>query len=99
MVTASQQVFAGPGPAGAPNEPVDDRLLRAIGNIERMSGVQEAELRGAALVTLAARDKALAEQPQVEPPPMTPEAFEKLLSSIFARVGGLRSAAALTKAA
>jgi intracellular multiplication protein IcmO len=99
MVTASQQVFAGPGPAGAPNEPVDDRLLRAIGNIERMSGVQEARLRDAALMTLSARDKALAEQPQVEPPPMTPEAFEKLLSSIVAHVSRLRSGPALTKAA
>jgi len=99
MFTASQQVFAGPGPTGAPNEPVDTRLLRAIGNIERMSGVQEAELRATALMTLAARDAALAEQPHVEPPPMTPEAFERLLSSIIDHVGRLRSATALTNAA
>jgi hypothetical protein len=99
MFTASQQVFVGPGPAGAPNEPVDTRLLRAIGNIERMSGVQEAELRATALMTLAGRDAALAEQPHVEPPPMTPEAFERLLSSIINHVGTLRSATALTKAA
>jgi intracellular multiplication protein IcmO len=99
MFTASQKVFAGSGPAGAPNEPVDTRLLRAIGNIERMSGVQEPELRATALMTLAARDAALAEQPYVEPPPMTSEAFERLLSSIINHVGGLRSTTALTKAA
>jgi intracellular multiplication protein IcmO len=99
MFTASQQVFAGPELSGAPNEPVDDRLLRAIGNIERVSGVQEAQLRGTALMILGARDTALADQPSVEPPPMTPEEFDKLLSSIITRIRRLRSTAALRKAA
>ena len=99
MFTASQQVFAGPGLAGAPNEPVDDRLLRAIGNIERMSGVQEAKLRTAALLTLGTRDTAIADHPQVEPPPMTSGEFNRLLSSIITRIGALRSSAAFPKAA
>ena len=92
-------LFAGPALSGAPNEPVDDRLLRAIGNIERVSGVQEAQLRGTALMILGARDTALADQPSVEPPPMTPEEFDKLLSSIINHISRLRSTAALRKAA
>lgn len=99
MFTASQQVFAGPDLSGAPNEPVDDRLLRAMENIERVAGVQETKLRGAALVTLGARDAALARATGVEPPPMPPEEFEKLLSSIISRIRKLRSRSALQKAA
>ena len=99
MVTASRHVFAGPDVSGAPNEPVDDRLLRAIGAIERVGGVQEAAVCGTALMVLAARDMALADPPSVEPPLMEPEAFENLLSSIITRIGRLRSSAALPKAA
>jgi hypothetical protein len=99
MFTASQKVFAGPELSDAPNEPADDRLLRAIGNIERVSGVQEAHLRGAALVVLGARDTALADPTSVEPPSMAPEEFEKLLSSLVMRIRKLRSPAALSKAA
>lgn len=99
MFTASQQVFAEPRLPGAPNEPVDDKLLRAIGNIEHASGVQEAKLRTTALMTLGTRDTALADHPQVEPPPMTSEEFDRLLSSVITRIGSLRSSAALPKAA
>ena len=98
MFTASQQVFAGPDSLGVFNEPIDDMLLLAIGNIERASGVQEGKLRGAALMVLGARDTALADPPGVEAPPMTPEEFEKLLSSIITRIGRLRSSATLPKA-
>jgi len=99
MFTASQQVFAGPELSGAPNEPVDDRLLRAIGTIERVSGVQEARLREAALLVLGARDTALADPPAIEPPPMTSEEFDRLLSSIISRIERLRSPAAQQKTA
>ncbi len=99
MFTASQQVFAGPELSGAPSEPVDDRLLRAIGTIERVSGVQEARLREAALMVLGARDTALADPPAIEPPPMTSEEFDRLLSSIISRIETLRSPAAPPKAA
>ncbi|MEA2767392.1 MAG: intracellular multiplication protein IcmO [Acetobacteraceae bacterium] len=99
MSSASQHVFAGPELSGAPNEPIDDRLLRAIGNIERAAGVQEARLRGAALLVLGARDAALVDPPGVEPPAMTSEEFDKMLSSVIARIGKLRSTSSLPKAA
>ena len=99
MFTASQQVFAGPELSRVANEPVDDGLLRAIGHIERASGVQEGKLRGTALMVLGARDTALADLPGAEPPAMDPKQFENLLSAIVARIVSLRSAAALSKAA
>jgi intracellular multiplication protein IcmO len=99
MFTASQHVFAGPELAGAPNEPVDDRLLRAIANIERVAGVQDTKLRGTALLVLRARDIALADPSCVEPPPMTAEEFDNVLASVIGLIGKLRSAAPLQKAA
>jgi intracellular multiplication protein IcmO len=92
MFTASQHVFAGIEWSGTPNEPVDDRLLRRIAQIERLSGVSEIGLRGAALMVLGARDEALANRPNVEPPPMSADEFESLLASVIAQIGKLRSA-------
>ena len=93
MFTASQHVFAGPDLSGAPNEPVDDKLLRAIGNIERAAGIAHSKTRGAALVVLGTRDAVLADTPGVEPPVMTQEDFEKVLSTILIRIEKLRSPA------
>ena len=93
MFTASQHVFAGPDLSGAPNEPVDDKLLRAIGNIERAAGITHSKTRGAALVVLGTRDAVLADTPGVEPPVMTQEDFEKVLSTILIRIEKLRSPA------
>ena len=93
MFTASQHVFACPDLSGAPNEPVDDKLLRAIGNIERAAGIAYSKTRGAALVVLGTRDAVLADTPGVEPPVMTQEDFEKVLSTILIRIEKLRSPA------
>ena len=93
MFTASQHVFAGPDLSGAPNEPADDKLLRAIGNIERAAGIAHSKTRGAALVVLGTRDAVLADKPGVEPPVMTQEDFEKVLSTILIRIEKLRSPA------
>jgi intracellular multiplication protein IcmO len=99
LSVSSKHVFAGPEQAALPNEPVDDRLLRSIAEIERASGVGETMLRGAGLSILADRDEALAETVIVEPPSMSAEALEMHIKAIIQRLGKLQSAANLKRAA
>jgi intracellular multiplication protein IcmO len=49
LSVSGKHVFCGPEQVGLPNEPIDDRLLRRIAEIERASGVGETMLRGAGL--------------------------------------------------
>ena len=93
LSVSSKHVFAGPDQAGLPNEPIDDRLLRGIAEIERASGVGETMLRGAGLSILADRDEALAETVIVEPPSMSAEALEMHIKAVIEQLGKLRSAA------
>jgi intracellular multiplication protein IcmO len=99
LTVSSKHVFAGPDPAGLPNEPIDDRLLRGIGEIERASGVGETILRGAGLSILADRDEALAETVIVEPPSMSAEALEMHIKAIIEQLVKLQSTANLKRAA
>ena len=99
LSVSSKHVFAGPEQAGLPNEPVDDRLLRGIAEIERASGVGETMLRGAGLSILADRDDALAETVIVEPPSMAAEALEMHIKAIIEQLVKLQSAANLKRAA
>ena len=99
LSVSSKHVFAGPEQAGLPNEPVDDRLLRGIAEIERASGVGETMLRGAGLSILADRDDALAETVIVEPPSMSAEALEMHIKAIIEQLVKLQSAANLKRAA
>ena len=99
LSVSSKRVFAGPEQAGLPNEPIDDRLLRGIAEIERASGVGETMLRGAGLSILADRDDALAETVIVEPPSMSAEVLEMHIKAIIQRLGKLQSAANLKRAA
>ena len=99
LFTSSQKVFAGSDPAGLPNEPIDDRLLRGIAAIERLSGVNEPALRGAALSILAHRDEALADPAIIDPPPMEAKELERRLSMLIQQLGRLRPAGAVQQAA
>jgi intracellular multiplication protein IcmO len=99
LSVSSKHVFAGPEQAGLPNEPIDDRLLRGIAEIERASGVGETMLRGAGLSILADRDEALAETVIVEPPSMSAEILEMHIEAVIEQLGKLRSAANLKHAA
>jgi intracellular multiplication protein IcmO len=99
LSVSSKHVFAGPEQAGLPNEPVDDRLLRGIAEIERASGVGETMLRGAGLSILADRDDALAETVIVEPPSMSAEALEMHIKAIIEQLVKLQSTANLKRAA
>jgi hypothetical protein len=99
LSVSSKHVFAGPEQAGLPNEPIDDRLLRGIAEIERASGVGETMLRGAGLSVLADRDEALAETVIVEPPSMSAEVLEMQVKAVIEQLEKLRSAASLKLAA
>jgi intracellular multiplication protein IcmO len=99
LSVSSKHVFAGPEPAGLPTEPIDDRLLRGIAEIERASGVEETMLRGAGLSILADRDEALAETGIVEPPSMSTEVLEILIKAVIEQLAKLRSAGNLRRAA
>ena len=99
LTLSSKHVFAGNGSAGLPNEPIDDRLLRRIAEVERAAGVGETALRGAGLSILADRDEALAEATIVEPPPMSAEVLEMHVKAVIEQLGTLRSAANLRRAA
>jgi hypothetical protein len=99
LSVSSKHVFAGPDPAGLPNEPIDDRLLRGIGEIERASGVGETMLRGAGLSILADRDEALAETVIVEPPSMSAEVLEMHIKAVIERLANMRSVGNLQSAA
>jgi hypothetical protein len=99
LSVSSKRVFAGPEQAGLPNEPIDDRLLRGIAEIERASGVGETMLRGAGLSVLADRDEALAETVIVEPPSMSAEVLEMQVKAVIEQLEKLRSAASLKLAA
>ena len=98
MFTASQHVFAGPGLPGAPNEPVDDKLLRAIGNIERASGVQEEAADDSPHDTWHSR-RGACRSPTGRAAPYDLRGVRQVASSIITRIGSLRSSAALPKAA
>jgi hypothetical protein len=99
LSVSSKHVFAGPEQASLPNEPIDDRLLRSIAEIERASGVGETMLRGAGLSILADRDEALAETVIVEPPSMSPEVLEMHIKAVIERLVKLQSAVNLKRAA
>ena len=99
LSVSSKHVFAGAEQAGLPNEPIDDRVLRGIAEIERASGVGEAMLRGAGLSILADRDEALAETVVVEPPSMSAEALETHIRAVIEQLAKLRSAGNLRRAA
>jgi len=99
LSVSSKHVFAGNGSAGLPNEPIDDRLLRRIAEVERAAGVGETALRGAGLSILADRDEALAEATIVEPPSMSAEVLEMHVKAVIEQLGKLRSAANLRRAA
>jgi intracellular multiplication protein IcmO len=99
LSVSSKHVFAGPEQAGLPNEPVDDRLLRGIAEIERASGVGESMLRGAGLSILADRDDALAETVIVEPPSMSAEVLEMHIKAVIQQLVKLRSPGNLRHAA
>jgi hypothetical protein len=99
LSVSSKHVFAGPEQAALPNEPVDDRLLCGIAEIERASGVGETMLRGAGLSILADRDEALAEAVVVEPPPMSAEVLEKHIKAIIEQLANMRSVGNLRSAA
>jgi len=99
LYVSSKHVFAGPEQAGRPNEPIDDRLLRGIAEIERASGVEETMLRGAGLSILADRDEALAETVIVDPPSMSTEELETHIRAVIERLAKLRSVGKLRCAA
>jgi intracellular multiplication protein IcmO len=99
LSVSSKHVFAGPEQAGLPNEPIDDRLLRTIAEIERASGLGETMLRGAGLSILADRDEALAETVIVEPPSMSAEVLEMHIKAVIEQLAKLRSAGNLRHAA
>jgi hypothetical protein len=99
LSVSSQHVFNGPEQAGLPNEPVDDRLLRGIAEIERASGVGEAMLRGTGLSILADRDEALAETVILEPPSMSAEVLETHIKAVIEQLAKLRSVGTLRRAA
>jgi hypothetical protein len=99
LSVSSKHVFAGPEQAGRPNEPIDDRLLRGIAEIERASGVEETMLRGAGLSILADRDEALAETVIVDPPSMSTEELETHIRAVIERLAKLRSVGKLRCAA
>jgi hypothetical protein len=99
LSVSSRQVFAGPEQGGLPNEPIDDRLLREIAEIEQASGVRETMLRGAGLSILADRDEALGETVIVEPPSMSAEVLEMHIKAIIEQLAKLRSDGILQRAA
>jgi intracellular multiplication protein IcmO len=99
LSVSSRQVFAGPEQGGLPNEPIDDRLLREIAEIEQASGVRETMLRGAGLSILADRDEALGETVIVEPPSMSAEVLELHIKAIIEQLAKLRSDGILQRAA
>jgi intracellular multiplication protein IcmO len=99
LSVSSKHVFAGPEQASLPNEPIDDRLLRSIAEIERASGVGETMLRGAGLSILADRDEALAETVIVEPPSMSAEVLEMHIKAVIERLVKLQSDVSLKRAA
>jgi intracellular multiplication protein IcmO len=99
LSVSSKHVFAGPEQACLPNEPIDDRLLRRIAEVERASGVGETMLHGAGLSILADRDEALAETVVVEPPSMSAEVLEKRINAIIEQLANMRSVGNLRSAA
>jgi intracellular multiplication protein IcmO len=99
LSVSSKHVFTGPEQVGLPNEPIDDRLLLGIAEIERASGVGDTMLRGAGLSILADRDEALAETVIVEPPSMSTEELEMHIKAIIEELEKLRSAGNLRRAA
>ena len=99
VFTASQKVFSGADQAGSPNEPVDDRLVRRIGAIERMSGTPAASSQGAARQVLALRDEAMTAPDIVEPPDMTVEDFERHVRTLTGQLSRLQSPLPVQKAA
>jgi hypothetical protein len=99
LSVSSKHVFAGPEQASLPNEPIDDRLLRRIAEVERASGVGETMLHGAGLSILADRDEALAATVVVEPPSMPAEVLEKHIKAIIEQLANMRSVGNLRSAA
>jgi intracellular multiplication protein IcmO len=99
LSVSSKHGFAGPEQASLPNEPIDDRLLRRIAEVERASGVGETMLHGAGLSILADRDEALAETVVVEPPSMSAEVLEKRINAIIEQLANMRSVGNLRSAA
>jgi intracellular multiplication protein IcmO len=99
LSVSSKHVFAGPEQASLRNEPIDDRLLRRIAEVERASGVGETMLHGAGLSILADRDEALAETVVVEPPSMSAEVLEKRINAIIEQLANMRSVGNLRSAA
>jgi len=99
LATSTRMVFAGSAPAGLPNEPIDDRLLRGIAAIERIAGTPETQARGAALSVLRYRDDALAEAAALDPPPMPAEALERAIKAVNQQLATLGAAAAIPEAA
>ena len=75
---ANAAPVAGPQAEGPPEEPIDTILLRGLAAIEMAAGTQPADARSAAMAALSERDQAMTRPVQVEPPPMSAEAFRSI---------------------
>jgi intracellular multiplication protein IcmO len=83
LVAASVGPVAGSGSAGHPNEPIDGVLVRRLIAVESAAGLDAAHARAAAMLALTERDEGLARGVEVDPPPMTAEAFVGHLRTVL----------------
>ena len=94
MLTAATETQHGSAePGGPPHEPVNTALLQSLRTVERRAGASVAAARDAALSMLAERDEALAAQPQIEPPPISPETFCAHVAELLRQIGSVCPAA------
>jgi hypothetical protein len=96
---ANAAPVAGPQAEGPPEEPIDTILLRGLAAIEMAAGTQPADARSAAMAALSERDEAMTRPDQVEPPPMSAEAFRTHLRVVLAEVRRLLSLSGVRSAA
>lgn len=96
---ANTAPVAGPQAEGPPEEPIDTILLRGLAAIEMAAGTQLADARSAAMAALSERDEAMTRPDQVEPPPMSAEAFRTHLLTVLSELRCLLPSSSVRSAA
>ena len=94
LASASASPMSGPAGEEAAPGPVDLGLMQAVMAIERGAGQSERDAREAALALLGVRGQAGADSARIEPPVMTPEAFQERLAVVVRELDRLSRASA-----
>ena len=91
LASASEAPIAGPDPEGQPVEPIDVTLVRRLIAIEAAAGLAAPAARAAAMLGVAERDAGLSRGVEIDPPPMSAEAFTAALRALLTELQELRA--------